>query len=203
MTASSFATVISARFADLRIQIFINQWQDESLFFKTQRQREEAFAYGSRSSLESFNRHPLFADSFQHCSSQSYGLCLHHRAEALCWIQSPSAPRLPAWVGLALSLRTVSLLHHSPPPTRHPPMKDCLLRSKRSANSNFCFHLFRSTQFVGWVLLLAAVCQFKDTFWMYYLSLWGIIMPRAEIACSLIPFSLPACKRENARRGRV
>lgn len=83
------------------MKAFLSQWQ-----------KEGNFVYSARSSLESFNPHPLFADSVQHCSSQSYGLCLHHRAEALCWIQSPSAPRLPAWLGLALSRRTVSLPHH-------------------------------------------------------------------------------------------
>lgn len=157
--------------------------------------KEGTFGYGTRSRLESFNPHPLFADSIQHCSSQSCGLCLHHRAEALCWIQSPSAPKLPARMGLALSRRTVTLPYHFFNSLRSPwwtVFQDQSARQKAifASIDSEVLHLEDGPS----CSRLSA--NLKDTFRIYFLSLCDIIIPHAEIACSLVPFSLLACKKK-------
>lgn len=87
----------------------------------------------------------------------------------------------------------------------HPPMIEWLLRSKRSPNSNFCYHQFRSTQFGGWPLLLESVFQFKDTFRNRYLGLYSLIVSRAKKKklknpdCFVL-YALPILKRERSTR---
>lgn len=147
-------------FTDLHIQMIINQLHDESFFLVNDKRK--GLLYTAHVLVWNPSTHTLCSQIASNTAPHRATGCVFITAQKHCVEFRVHQLRgcQPDWdsnyPGGRCLCHTIFFCH--------PPMIDGLLRSKRSPNSNFCYHQFRSTQFGGRPLLLEAVCQFKDTF---------------------------------------